>query len=110
MEANMPTSEEFDPREQQNKKGGPLPARDGREHFLIQMPAKSAGHVGVGFASMRSHSTVKSDGCNGDGSVSLRTYSTPPESAGHVGDGLAPIGTARQDVSDLELMEKPGED
>eukprot|EP00973_Karenia_brevis_P022082 3036790-Karenia_brevis.AAC.1 len=61
----MPTSEELDPQDQ-NKEGGPLPARDGREKFLIQTPAKSAGHVGFGSASMRTHSTVKSGGQNGD--------------------------------------------
>eukprot|EP00973_Karenia_brevis_P049165 6819395-Karenia_brevis.AAC.1 len=52
LEADMPTSEDFDPQEQQNKEGGPLPARDGRENFLIQTPVKSAGHVGFGLASM----------------------------------------------------------
>eukprot|EP00973_Karenia_brevis_P017229 2366326-Karenia_brevis.AAC.1 len=31
MEANMPTSEELDPREQQNTQSGPLPVWDGRE-------------------------------------------------------------------------------
>eukprot|EP00973_Karenia_brevis_P035981 4964103-Karenia_brevis.AAC.1 len=39
LEANMPTCEEVDPQEQQNKKDGLLPARDGRENFLIQTPA-----------------------------------------------------------------------
>eukprot|EP00973_Karenia_brevis_P074793 10393892-Karenia_brevis.AAC.1 len=62
MEANMPTSEELYPREQQNTKSGPLPVWDGREKFLIQTTAKSAGHVGFGSASMRPHSTVESDG------------------------------------------------
>eukprot|EP00973_Karenia_brevis_P074467 10347506-Karenia_brevis.AAC.1 len=38
LEADMPISEDFDPQVQQNKKGGPLPARDGRENFLIQTP------------------------------------------------------------------------
>eukprot|EP00973_Karenia_brevis_P073266 10177915-Karenia_brevis.AAC.1 len=62
----MPTSEELDPREHQNTKGGPLPVWDGRENFLIQTTAKSAGHAGFGFASMRPHSTVESDGHIGD--------------------------------------------
>eukprot|EP00973_Karenia_brevis_P055904 7776310-Karenia_brevis.AAC.1 len=34
------------------------------------------------------------------------TYSTPAKLAGHDGDGLAPIGHARPDLSDVEFIEK----
>eukprot|EP00973_Karenia_brevis_P058146 8094155-Karenia_brevis.AAC.1 len=41
-----------------------------------------------GFASMRAKSTAKSHGHDGDGSASMRTYSTPAKSIDHAGDGL----------------------
>eukprot|EP00973_Karenia_brevis_P026932 3714240-Karenia_brevis.AAC.1 len=107
----MPTSEDLHPLEKQNKEGGPLPARNGRENFLIQTSAKSTGHAGVGFASMRTHSTsaISSEHA-GDGSASTRTFSTSVMSAGHAGDGPAPSGHARPDVSHVSLIEKPSEE
>eukprot|EP00973_Karenia_brevis_P068512 9529077-Karenia_brevis.AAC.1 len=58
-----------------------------------------------GLASMRTQSTMKSDGHDGDGSASMRTYSTPAKSIDHASDGLAPTGHARPDFFEAEIKE-----
>eukprot|EP00973_Karenia_brevis_P026772 3694336-Karenia_brevis.AAC.1 len=55
---------------------------------------------------MRPHSTVESDGLSGDDTAAMCTYSTLAKLDGHDGDGLAPTGHARPDLTDAELIDK----